>query len=166
LLRPLAALALLASAGPALAQASALRPAAPAHVVTGLSACIAAMRPGGGVEQSKLTGAGWRKGTAEDAKGKAMPMPFAIYGRKDANVVLLTDPAGKGACTVLARIERPESAPAVVQALAAHLKAQPKRDKNNNLIWLAGRTAVQLAATGDRAKPALRVAVIQLAEKK
>jgi hypothetical protein len=67
---------------------------------------------------------------------------------------------------VLARIERPESAPAVVQALAAHLKAQPKRDKNNNLIWLAGRTAVQLAATGDRAKPALRVAVIQLAEKK
>lgn len=163
MLKRSAALFLLTSAGPLWAQAPALSPATPAQIAAGVSACIAATQPER-VNEAALVQAGWSKGTPKDAKGKALTVPFGIYGRKDSNVMLLTPPA-KGPCTVLARISRADAAPAVVEAVSAQVKAQPKRDKDNNLIWLSGRTAIQLAATGDNAKPALRIAVIQLAEK-
>jgi hypothetical protein len=120
------------------------------------------------VNDAALVAAGWSKGVAKDSKGKLLPMSVNIYGHKGSSLMLITSPEGKarGACTIVARIERTEVARAVVTAISAEVKSEPKRDKNKDLFWFAGRTAIQLAATGEASKPALRIVVLQLPEKK
>ena len=166
MLKSLGALLLVANAGAALAQASSLKPASPADIQSGLSACRAAAAPGAAAGAA-LAEAGWQKGIVRDGKGKAIASPVGVYGRKDSNLMLMTSPAGRApACVVLARIERPEVAKSVAEAISAELKIQPKRDKDNDLYWFVGGTVIGLSPTGDPDKPSLRIAVMQSAEKK
>jgi hypothetical protein len=153
---------MLASA--AAAQVSSMQPASTQEIATAVSACMAAVRPNS-VDDAALIAAGWSRGVLKDAKGKTIPAPVNIYGRKGASLMLLTT-QGKGACTTIARIERPELGRAVADAISAQVKSQPKRDKNKDLFWFAGKNAIQLAATGDVSKPAVRIVVLQIAEKK
>lgn len=162
----LAAALLLGCAAAAQAQTSSLKPAAPAEIVAGVSACVTATRPGA-LDEAALTQAGWQKGSLRSGKGKTVSSPLSFYGREGSNAMLLTNvDTGTASCTVMARIERIEAAPAVVQAISSELKVQPKRNKSNDLYWFVGQTVIGLVPTGQRDKPSLSITVMQLAEKK
>jgi hypothetical protein len=166
LLKRFVLIGLLAGASQATAQASSLKPASPAEIAAAVTACMAAAKPDA-LDEAALTQAGWQKGTLSNSKGKTVASPLTFYGRKGSNAMLMTS-AGKGAasCNVMARIERVDAAPAIVQAISAALKTEPKRDKDNDLYWFAGRTVVGLSPTGKPESPAVRVSVVQTAEKK
>ena len=154
-------------AAPAAAQdgASGLQPAAPAEIVSAASTCLAAARPGS-VDVGVLTAQGWGKGQASDKGGKAIALPFDVYARKGGKVMIMTANAdGNGMCSVVARIDRAETAAAIANALSAQFKVKPFQADKEGILWFAERRIVQLAATGDRSKPGVRISVMQQVEK-
>ena len=164
MLRPLIALTFLATSAPAFAQAS-LQPAEPAEIASAVATCVAAARPGS-VDSGVLTGQGWAKGEAADQDGKAIELPFDVYARKGAKVMITARNAdGNGMCSVVARIDRMETAPRVADALSTQFKVKPFQADKEGILWFADRRIVQLAATGDRSKPGVRVSVMQQVEK-
>lgn len=158
---------LLAAASPAAAQGSAsgLKPASPADIVAATSSCMAAVGPNG-TDEGVLLAQGWAKATMT-SKGKTVEAPLNVYGRKAGNVILMTAPDTKasGICTVMARIDRPETAPAVVNAMSTQLQTKPAKTEPGSVYWFAQQRIVQLATTGDRSKPSVRVSVMQIPEK-
>jgi hypothetical protein len=166
LLKPLLALALLTVSAAGLAQAPALQPASPAEIVAAASTCFASAKPGM-IDASVLTGQGWAKGEASDKSGKTIDLPFDFYGRKGSKVMIMAKNAdGNGMCSVLARVDRIETSSAVAQALSARFRKKPFKADKEGVFWLSERRIVQLAATGDRAKPSVRISVMQQIEKK
>jgi hypothetical protein len=143
---------------------SGLKTASIADISAATSACIASVGPAG-TDEKILLAQGWRKATVS-SKGKIVATPLSIYGRKNADVVLMTAPgtAASGLCTVTARVEAGGYA-AVAQALSELVKKPPFKSTPAESTWLVGPTAVQLAATGDSAKPSVRVSVLHVAEK-
>ena len=113
-----------------------------------------------------LLAQGWQQATIT-SKGKAVASPLKFYGRQTGNAMLMTstENAAQDACIVTARIERVAAYPSVAEALATELKKPPFKSSPTETVWLAGQTAVQLAATGSSSKPSVRVSVIHLAEK-
>jgi hypothetical protein len=165
LLKHLIALQLLAGSAAALAEASFLQPAEPVEIVSAASTCLAAAKPGT-VDAAMLTGQGWAKGQASDKQGKAVDLPFDAYTRKDGRVMITTQIAdGNGMCSVVARIDRIEMASALANALSAEFKSKPFQADREGILWFADRRIVQLAATGDRSKPSVRISVMQHVEK-
>jgi hypothetical protein len=165
LLRPLIALTLLTSGGAAVARGAALQPAAPPEIVAAASTCLAAAKPGS-VDAAALTARGWAKGEASDGSGKAVKLPFDAFSRKDGKVVIIVAAAdGNGMCSVVARIDRVETASAVANALSAEFKVKPFQADKEGIIWFADGRLVQLAATGDRSKPSVRISLMQQVEK-
>jgi hypothetical protein len=164
---PPVALLLLAVAAPAAAQAGAsgLKPATPADIAGATSACLAAVQPTG-TDEAALLARGWVKATMT-AEGRTVAAPLNIYGRKDANVIVMTAPGtgASGLCTATARVDSIDSFAAVSQEIGAALNLQPAKTQPGEIFWFAGRKVVQLAQTGDGEKPAVRVSVLHLAEK-
>ena len=156
---------MLASGTSASAQAPSLEPATPAEIVSAASTCLAAAKPGS-VDAAVLAAAGWTKAEASDEGGKAVALPFDLYARKGAKVMITARNAdGNGMCTVVARIDRVESASAIANALTAAFKVKPFQADKEGILWFADNRIVQLAATGDRSKPGVRVSVMQQVEK-
>ena len=159
--------ALVATAAPVLAQGgvAGLKPATPADIVSAASSCIAAVGPTG-TDQAVLLAQGWTKATMT-RNGKAVEPPLGIYGRKSGNVVLMIGPNGKtgGLCNVVARVERIETASAVASSLSTQLNSKPAKTEPGSVYWFRGSKIVQLATTGDRAKPSVRISVMQMSEK-
>lgn len=156
---------MLASGTSANAQASGLEPATSAEIVAAATTCHAAAKPGS-VDAAVLAAAGWVKAEASDEGGKAVALPFDVYARKDAKVMITARNAdGNGMCTVVARIDRVESAGAIANALTAAFKVKPFQADKEGILWFADNRIVQLAATGDRSKPGVRVSVMQQVEK-
>ena len=166
MLRSLAALALLASSSAAIAQGTSQKPASPAEIAASTASCIAATTATG-IDVTALEGGGWQKATATDGRGKPLQTPFSVYGRKGGNTMLMLAPASgaRGLCTVMARIDRAENAPVVINALSAQLNTKPAKADKGEIYWFAQNKIVQLATTGDRSKPSVRISVMQVPEK-
>ncbi len=164
--RSAAALALLGAASAAAAQGQILVPAAPAEIAAAVASCVAATNAGGA--DAKVLGAqGWQRAIATDGKGKPLATPFAVYGRKGGKTMIMIAPSkqGRDLCTVTARIDGTAAAKPVVEAVSAQLKTKPAKVEPSAIYWLAGGKAVQLASTGDRSKPSVRISIMQLPEK-
>jgi hypothetical protein len=167
LLKLVPALILLAAAAPGGAQGtpSGLQVAATDDIAKATSSCMAAVGPNG-TDESVLLAQGWAKGTLT-SKGKTVDASLNIYGRKSGNVVVMTAPGtgASGLCTVTARVAGAGAHDAVRAALSASLAKQPFKTTASETFWMVGRTAVQLAPTGNSARPSIRVSVLHVAEK-
>ena len=97
------------------------------------------------------------------SKGKTVATPLKFYSHKDRNVILVT--AETGLCTVHAATNGVGTYAAVAEAITTDLKKLPFRSSPTETAWLAGRTGVQLAATGSDSRPSVRLSVLHLAEK-
>jgi hypothetical protein len=148
------------------AQTQSLVPAAPAEIAAAVGTCVAATKPAG-ADAGVLAAQGWKKATATSASGKPLATPFSVYGREGGKTLITVSKAKKRGdlCTVMARIESTDTAKPVVEALSAELKAKPGKIEQSEVYWFAGRKVVQLASTGDRSKPSVRISVMQLPEK-
>ena len=161
----LLAFSLVAGAAASAQGVSGLQPATPSDISSAASSCLASVQATG-TDESVLLAQGWERATMR-AEGRAVETALKIYGRKGANVVLMTAPGtgASGLCTVTARVESLDSFAAIAQAIGQNLNIEGKQSEAGAMLWFSGRKVVQLAQTGERAKPAVRVSVLHLTEK-
>lgn len=161
-----AQIVLLAVASHSVASAQpALEPATAASIVSAARSCVDSVTPTA-VDESRLASDGWRPGKITK-DGQEIEASLRFYGRGNDNVLLMIMAGeGAGGCSLMARIDQVAEYQNVASALAAELGAKPFQSKASEATWLVQRKAVQLSATGTQEKPAVRIAVIYLPERK
>ena len=150
-----AALALSALfASPATAQ---LREAQLPEIFASYNDCLVATKSGE-ISVSSLEALGWSRATMRTSDGNPIADGPIIFGHSDRSpIIILSALQGEGVCMVNARIERFEVFEEFKQALGEKL---PKPDKNGSITFFVEGQPVQIAPTGSRKAPALRLAVL------
>lgn len=152
-----AALAL--ASAPAAAQ---LRPAPIEDIFESYNDCFAATNTGA-LAPSELERLGWKRATI-DADGKSIEGGPVIFGHEArAPIIMLSGTEGSGACIVTARIESFDVFENFKSAFGGKL---PKPNKVGEITYSAEGRIVQIAPTGKRSEPALRLVVMTPVESK
>lgn len=138
---------------PAAAQ---MREAALTEVFESYNDCFAATR-GGSISVPALEGLGWKRATVQTGNGEPIQEGPVFFGHPErAPLIILNAVEGEGFCMVNARIESFAVFEEFKQAFGGQL---PKAAENGAITFLAEGQAVQIAPTGSREAPALRLAV-------
>ena len=141
-----------------------MRPAAADDIIAAIDACRSAAGSGG-VDETRLTGAAWQAETF-GSKERPTETPLRIYAKRGNNAVLMftRDASGPGVCIVTARIRSTADAPLVANQISSRFGA-PIQAAPQEVTWRAERHILQLAPTGNRNAPSLRIGVAYVPEK-
>ncbi|MBI1401994.1 MAG: hypothetical protein GC147_02115 [Porphyrobacter sp.] len=155
LLAPLIAL----GAAPAAAE---LRTAPLEDIFESYNDCFAATN-GGALDPAELEKLGWSRATIS-SRGKPVEGGPVIFGHGErAPIILLSGTEGAGICIVNARIKNFSVFTDFTSAFGGKL---PKPDKDGEINFIAEGRPVQIAPTGSRDKPAMRLVVMTPTENK
>ena len=145
------ALALLSS--PAHAQ---LREASLQQIFESYNDCFAATETGT-INAAALTSLGWSRATMTDGDGNSIKDGPIIFGHTDRNaIILLSALEGDGVCIVNARIASFDVFESFTEAFGGNL---PEPDEQGAITYRAQGHIVQIAPTGSKEKPSLRLVV-------
>ncbi len=140
-------------AAPAAAQ---LREAALPDIFESYNACFAATESGS-IAPGSLEELGWARATMTDGDGNAIQDGPIIYGHGErAPLIILSGLEGEGVCMVSAKIESIET---FEEFKAAFGDALPEPNENGEILFSAQGHIVQIAPTGSREAPAMRLVV-------
>ncbi|MBX7482699.1 hypothetical protein [Qipengyuania qiaonensis] len=146
--------ALTLPAAPASAQ---MREAALPEIFESYNDCFAATESGA-ISIASLESNGWARASMSDGDGEKVEGGPIIYGHTErAPLIILNETEGAGVCMVNARIK---SFKVFEEFKAAFGDRLPKPDDEGSITFFADGQAVQMAPTGSREAPALRVAVL------
>ena len=159
------AIALVVASLPALPAQAQLRPATADHIGEAVGRCIAATSTAG-LNLERLAEGGWQRAKTQSGEEK-VDAPIPIYGKAGNRAVIIAAPTEAApACIVTARIEHFDVVSATTQGMSRALKVSPMKSEGNETYWRYGPLIIQLAATGTREKPGIRVGVVAVAGEK
>ena len=116
-----------------------------------------AVTESGALAPDALVAKGWQRASMSDSKGKAIGDGPIIFGNPErAPIIMLSALEGDGVCVVIARIKNSKAFDQFKSAWGDQL---PKPDKNGQITFFAEGRAVQMAPTGSKQKPRLRLVV-------
>jgi len=111
----------------------------------------------GSIDPAALAAAGWqRAAVSNDGGGEIEDGPIIFGHLERAPIIMLSALEGEGACIVIARIK---DLKAIDQFKSAWGGKLPKPNKDVEISFFAEGRAVQMATTGSRKEPSLRLAV-------
>ncbi|EAQ30549.1 hypothetical protein NAP1_07215 [Erythrobacter sp. NAP1] len=140
-------------AAPASAQ---LREAALPEIFESYNDCFAATESGS-ISTSSLEDLGWARATMRDGDGNTVEDGPIIYGHGErAPIIILSDLSGDGICMVNARIESFDTYEEFKAAFGGKL---PDANEKGEILFSAQGHIVQIAPTGSREAPAMRLVV-------
>ncbi len=146
-------------AAPAAAE---MRAAPVGEIFESYNDCFAATN-GGTLDPTELEKLGWSRATIS-SDGKAVEDGPIIYGHgQRAPIILLSGTGGAGICIVNARIK---SFAVFEEFTAAFGGKLHKPNKDGEITFMAEGRPVQIAPTGSRDKPAMRLVVMTPTENK
>ncbi|WP_090196250.1 hypothetical protein [Erythrobacter sp. HL-111] len=123
--------------------------------------CFAATRTGD-MSVASLEELGWSRATLQSDDGQAVEDGPIIYGHAErAPIIILSALEGEGVCMVNARIDSFDVFEEFKKAFGGKL---PQADENGAIFFVAEGQPVQIAPTGSREAPALRLAVFTARE--
>lgn len=118
--------------------------------------CFAATESGK-IDTAALTSLGWARATMTDGNGKRIDDGPIIFGHKDRSpIIFLSALEGDGVCIVNARIESFDIFTSFTDAFGGNL---PEPDDEGAITYSAQGHIVQIAPTGSKDKPSLRLVV-------
>lgn len=118
--------------------------------------CFAATETGS-LDPDALGSAGWQRGALSNSGSENIEDEPIIFGHASrAPIIMLSALEGEGACIVVARIETSD---VFEQFTSAWGEKLPKPNEDGEISFFADGRAVQMAPTGSRNEPSLRVAV-------
>ncbi|KEO92651.1 hypothetical protein EH32_15450 [Erythrobacter litoralis] len=139
------------------AAAEQMREAALPEIFETFNDCFAATESGG-ISVASLEGRGWSRATLRSGDGEVIEGGPIFYGHAErAPIIILSTLEGQGVCMVNARIESFEVFEQFKQAFGGKL---PPADDEGTITFMAEGRPVQIAPTGSREAPALRLAVL------
>ncbi len=126
------------------------------EIVAGARSCVASVGPAG-LDEAHRVAAGWSKGAMTSKDGKPVASDLIVYGK--GNLMMLSTRAA-GLCTVTARIASVRAFPGIQSAMASAYGAPFKDDgKGEQFFQAPDHRFIDLASTGSKDRPAVRVAV-------
>lgn len=162
-LRKLATAALALSAVLAAPATAQMREAALPEIFESYNDCFAATESGE-ISISSLEALGWSRATIRSSDGEPIENAPLIFGHSERKpIIIMSALEGEGVCMVNARIESFEVFEEFKQAFGGKL---PEPDKQGSISYFAQGHPVQIAPTGSREAPALRLAVLTPKESK
>jgi hypothetical protein len=145
--------ALAALGSPAQAQ---LREAPLPEIFESYNDCFAATESGQ-IDTSALTTLGWARASMTDGDGKQIDDGPIIFGHSERSpIILLSALEGDGVCVVNARIASFEVFTSFTDAFGGKL---PEPNDEGAITYRAQGHIVQIAPTGSKDKPSLRLVV-------
>lgn len=148
-----AALAALFSVPSAVAQ---VRVAELGDVYKSYNDCFAAT-PATGLMPGALEERGWQRAKIEKS-GRPVESPLLIFGHADrAPLIMLSAESGSGICIVTARVK---DLAAIEEFKSAWGDALPKPNTDGTISFFAEGHAIQMAATGSKKEPGIRLVVM------
>ncbi len=140
-------------AAPASAQ---LREAALPDILQSYKDCFAAT-DSGSISASSLEELGWARATMRDGDGSTIEGGPIIYGHSErAPIIILSNLSSDSFCVVNARIESFDTYNEFKAAFGGKL---PDANENGEILFGAQGRIVQIAPTGSREAPAMRLVV-------
>ena len=140
-------------AAPAHAQ---MRVAELSEVYESYNDCFAATQTSS-LAPDTLIARGWQRAKMSNGEGAAIDDGPIIFGNPEqAPLIMLSALEGEGACIVIARIKDLKAFDQFKSAWGAQL---PRPDTNGQITFFADGRAVQMAPTGSRKEPSLRIVV-------
>ena len=133
-----------------------MREAALPEIFESYNDCFAATKSGE-ISVSSLEALGWSRATMRASNGEPIeggPIIFGHSARKP--IIILSALEGEGVCMVNARINSFKTFNELKQAFGGKL---PEPDENGSITFFAEGHPVQIAPTGSREAPAMRLAV-------
>ncbi|WP_188641484.1 hypothetical protein [Blastomonas marina] len=111
----------------------------------------------GSIDPAALAAAGWQRATMSNGDGGEIEDGPIIFGHLErAPIIMLSALEGEGACIVIARIKNLKAFEQFKSAWGGKL---PQPNKDGEISFFAEGRAVQMAPTGSRKEPSLRLAV-------
>lgn len=135
-------------------------------ISSGVDACLDATSLAG-VSDALLIENGWQRGSVS-ADGKQIATDLRFYGsssKADAGVVLMALD-DKPICTITARIKRFSTIDNLVHAVSTKRENKPPVQSEGDYYWISKELIIQMAATGSRSKPSVRIVIMAQEEKK
>jgi hypothetical protein len=127
-----------------------------ADVFESYNACFAATNTTS-LAPAELEELGWQRATIQSSKGETVKDPPIIFGHADRSpLILLSGLEGQGVCVVTARIE---SLSVFEQFKSAFGGKLPKPDRKGDITYQAEGRIVQIAPTGSREQPSLKLVI-------
>ncbi|WP_337660975.1 hypothetical protein [Erythrobacter sp. Alg231-14] len=118
--------------------------------------CFAATE-NGSIDTAALGSLGWALARMTTDDGRDVEGAPIIFGHGErAPIILLSATEGDGFCIVMARVENSEVFDQFKQAFGSDL---PDPDENGAITFFAQGHVVQIAQTGSRDEPSVRLAV-------
>ncbi len=149
----IAGLTLAALVSPAQAQ---LREAPLPQIFQSYNDCFAAT-DSGQINTSALVSLGWARASMTDGDGKPIDGGPIIFSHSERSpIILLSALEGDGVCIVNARIESFEVFKSFTEAFGGNL---PEPNEEGAITYRAQGHIVQIAPTGSKDKPSLRLVV-------
>jgi hypothetical protein len=144
---------MVATASPSQAQ---LREAPLPQIFESYNDCFTATESGA-IDTDALNGLGWARASMTDGDGEAIEGGPIIFGHADrAPLIILSGLEGDGVCIVNARIESFDVFEEFKAAFGGNL---PGPEENGAITYSAQGHIVQIAPTGSRDKPSIRLVV-------
>ena len=156
-----------ADAALAPANAKKMLTSTPEQLVASIKSCSTAVSVDG-IQDDNLTKAGWAKGELKGADGEVMDA-VRVYSHKEVNALIMLPPEARKdgkSCIVMAKMASVKDIASAANLLSAEVGKAPEKSRSQNVVWLAGERAIQLAPTGTEAAPSVRVIVAYARENK
>ena len=141
--------------------AAQLRPAPLDNILAATDACRAAVISGG-VDQERLTVAGWEVGTATGPSGAPIEGAMRVFGKSGNDSLIMLIDATPALCTAMAGLENSAAFAALGAALAGEAGARVAERNGREQTLFVGDSIVNIARTGTERQPAVRIAVMKV----
>lgn len=134
-------------------------------IYSGVNACLDATSLAG-VSATLLMENGWRPGTIS-ADDKQIATDLRFYGStsKANEGVVLMALDDKPICTITARIDRFSMIDNLIHAVSTKRENKPPVQSEGDYYWISKEVIIQMAATGSRSKPSVRIVIMAQEEK-